>query len=239
MGILSATKQLLALVLAVCLMSAIYLYTHRKAQLEKERLLSHHSFQVKKLSLHVDEKEEALKEAHFLLERKADELRALEDNIEILRKQMAELAADHAANREAMHHRDVALRLKEEAEEAHKATLTSVEVCRMEAAVALDAKDKKIAELAATLNLAKQKMDELRRDAALHEGLVRERDAQLQKHALDVHRAHQAVADKNLALGYMATKLHVRAHGGSGGAKGAGGGIVRRHAALLKKKLRR
>lgn len=93
------------------------------------------------LKLALEEKDGALAEALDLLEQTQQAQQLQEQALDELRQQLAKYTAEITQAQEAMRKRDIALKLKEESDRIATTAVQSSQLCRQEAAAALQQKD--------------------------------------------------------------------------------------------------
>lgn len=177
---------------------------------EKTAFNGLYGYTYQQLKVALVEKDAALTESLSLLERTQQAQKMQEDALDELRVKLARYATEIEEAQEAMRKRDVAVALKAEADKTAADAVLSAQLCRQEAAAALQTKDMQMLHINSALENARREMMGLQTAVQTAEDRIRLKERDLDRaivhHKASVNRAKSHMHAQGASVAYLAEK---------------------------------
>jgi len=177
---------------------------------EKSAFNGLYGYTYQQLKVALVEKDAALTESLSLLERTQEAQRMQEDALDELRQKLAKYSLEIEEAQEAMRKRDVAVAMKSEADKTAADAVLSAQLCRQEAASALQTKDMQMLHINSALENARREMSGLQTQVQTAEDRIRLKERDLDRaiveHKAAVNRAKTHMHSQGASVAYLAEK---------------------------------
>lgn len=169
-----------------------------------------YDYKYSQLKVALREKDAALVESLNLLEQTQKAQQMQEDALDELRLKLVKYSSEIEEAQEAMRKRDLAVRLKAEADKTAADAVLSSQLCRQEAAAALQTKDMQMLHVNSALETARQEMSGLQTAVQTAEDRIRLKERDLDRAIIDhkaaVQRAKSHMHSQGASVAYLAEK---------------------------------